>query len=53
MSKSWTFNMASTDWSNLPTEHNLSKLEAELSGILETTGHDEMYGVKLEAPSDG
>lgn len=45
--------MASPDWSNLPAEHNLSKFAAELGDILNTAGHDEMYGVKLEAPSEG
>lgn len=45
--------MASPDWSNLPSDHNLSKFAAELSGILDTSGHNEMYGVKLEAPAEG
>ena len=45
--------MAPLDWSNLPADHNLSKFPAELSGILEASGHDEMYGVKLEAPTEG
>lgn len=45
--------MASSDWSSLPPEHPLSRFAAELSGILESSGHDEMYGVKLEAPSEG
>ena len=45
--------MASPDWSNLPPEHTLSKFAAELSGILESTGYNEMYGVQLEAPAEG
>lgn len=47
--------MASTiaDWANLPKEHNLSKFAAELKGILELTGHSEMYGVELKAPDEG
>lgn len=45
--------MASPDWSALPPEHNLSKFAAELSALLDSSGHDEMYGVKLEAPKEG
>ena len=36
--------------SNLPKEHKLNKFSEALSGILETAGYDEMYGVKLVAP---
>lgn len=45
--------MAPVDWSSLPPEHNLAKFAGDLSGLLTETGHDEMYGVKLEAPSEG
>lgn len=45
--------MASTDWKNLTPDHSLSKFAAELPGILEECSHNEMYGVKLEAPSEG
>jgi hypothetical protein len=41
------------DWTSLPTEHNLSKLAAELPAILEKTGYNEMYGIELQAPEEG
>ena len=47
--------MASTspDWTDLPKEHNLAKFAAELPEVLEDAGYNEMYGVRLEAPSEG
>ncbi|KAK3710806.1 Non-classical phosphatidylinositol transfer protein (PITP) [Vermiconidia calcicola] len=45
--------MTSADWTNLPPEHNLSKFAAELPSIFEDAGHNEMYGVRLEAPAGG
>lgn len=45
--------MAPVDWSDIPPEHNLAKFAAELPEILKETGHDEMYGVKLEAEGYG
>lgn len=45
--------MASADWSNLPPEHHLAKLAAQLPDILKEAEHDEMYGVKLEAAPEG
>ena len=44
--------MANPDWSDLPKEHNLAKFAAELPEILKNAAYDEMYGVKLEAPSE-
>ena len=45
--------MAPVDWLSLPPEHNIAKFAAGLPGILKETGHYEMYGVELEAPSEG
>ena len=44
--------MASPDWKDLPKEHNLAKFLADLPEILQSTGHDEMYGVHLEAATE-
>lgn len=44
--------MTSPDWAQLPDDHNLSKFAKELPGILADAEHDEMYGVRLEAPNE-
>jgi phosphatidylinositol transfer protein SFH5 len=41
------------DWSNLPPDHTLSKFAAELEAVIKDAGHNEMYGVQLESPSEG
>ena len=41
------------DWTNLPKESMLSKFAAEVKDILDTVGHNEMYGVELKAPEEG
>ena len=41
------------NWSSLPESHNLSKFAADLPAILQETGHDEMYGVKLQVAEEG
>jgi len=39
------------DWADLSKEHVLSKFGAELGGVIEEAGHNEMYGVELKAPA--
>ena len=41
------------DWSNLSRDHVLSKFGAELGGLIEEAGYDEMYGIPLKAPVEG
>ena len=44
--------MSSPGSTNVPEENNLSRFSSELATILQDAGHNEMYGVKLEAPAD-
>ena len=44
--------MASPDWKDLPKEHNLAKFLADLPAILSDNGHNEMFGVALEPPTE-
>lgn len=39
-------------WPELSAEHPLRKLQASLGPILDDTGHDEIWGVKLSAAAD-
>ena len=41
------------DWSNLSKGHVLSKFGAELGGLIEEAGNNEMYGVELKIPVEG
>lgn len=38
------------DWDNLSKDHVLYKFGAELGGVIEEAGYNEMYGVELEVP---
>jgi len=40
-------------WTDLSNNYFLSKFAAELHGIVESAGHQEMYGVHLQPPAEG
>jgi len=41
------------DWKHLGDDHPLNRFATELGAILADTGHNEMYGVVLQAPEEG
>ena len=44
---------SNSGWANLAKEHALFKFAAELPAIIADVGYSEMYGVELQAPTEG